>query len=362
MVYLFSILLFLLPLLVFPFGQSFFELPKVILAEILIQAGLIIFFLTHKDISLKHFDRTIIAIVVLFFSFGLGSLLFLAQKYTFFGNPFRLQGVLLFWYLLIFTLLSSKFDSRRLHGIFPLIGLIGIFMGSLFLGVNQDGRAYGTLGEPNALAASALFLWPFVYFKFNSRPVKFLSLLLAFLVVLFSGSRSGLIGLLGQGALLFGINYLKFNLRQVIFISVILLALGLLLPAQESNLVYENRVEIWKTALWFGKSHLLGTGIGNIDSALKESSNNLNNNVKFQYVDSSHNLILDFWVQMGVLGITLLFVMLYKSVKNYSQEGNYYYYLLWFGVLNMMLFNPASVVTLIHFWYLVGQGFHKPPD
>ena len=74
-----------------------FETPKVIAGELLIEILLVLTFLKGRfKLSLNPFSGA----VALLFLLTLIDLIFLRTITTFFGNPFRLQGVFLLWHLL----------------------------------------------------------------------------------------------------------------------------------------------------------------------------------------------------------------------------------------------------------------------
>ncbi len=100
---------FFLPFVVLPLGTSPFEIPKVLLAEIIIEL-LFLFVLFGKipfsfTILPKHLLYTISGL----FLISLFDLLFFQSPTVFFGNVYRLQGVFLLWHLLFFTIMVSQF-------------------------------------------------------------------------------------------------------------------------------------------------------------------------------------------------------------------------------------------------------------
>ncbi len=139
---------------------------------------------------------------------------------------------------------------------------------------------------------------------------------------------------------------------------MILLFTSLFLPLIQKKKIWENRTEIWSTALAAGLERpILGWGFGNVEFALRETSFLLKNNLRFQYVDSSHNLILDYWVQGGIVGVILILYLIFLTFKKFISKKDRLSLGVFFGVLTVLQFNPVSVVTSIHFWWLIGKMF-----
>lgn len=350
-----AFLLFFLPLAVLPFGISPFEIPKVILAEVGIEA-LLVYQLFKKSKLKKSFSKSWLLPIAALIVLTLIQLIFLRTETSFFGNNFRLQGIFLLWHLLIFSVLSSNIKLNLNPRIFYLSG-VGLILSVLILGDNGTGRLIGTLGEPNALAAAIIFLWPFIFFV-TTLPVKILTVFLSLLIILFSGSRSGLVAFSIQGLFLFLSR--KINLGKAVVAGLVVLALSFTLPFIEGGGWYENRAEIWQASLVAGwESPVFGGGFGNVEKLLPEGSKIVGNNARYQYVDSAHNIFLDWWVQGGLVGILILGFLLQKTFKNFVSRSKKLELTVLLGLLTALSFNPVSVVTLVQFWWLLGQGLNR---
>lgn len=376
MVLLISFLLFFLPLLVFPFGISYFETPKVFIGEILIGVLLVTYLFRYK---LEFNSKQLLLLGILGF-LGLLHLAFYQTNLTLFGNVYRLQGVFLLLNLLVFSYISSKFSLEKIPSWVYFISLFTLGLSTLILEPNNLGRAVGTLGEPNSLAAAALFIWPFLlrskrrviedsFFALKKYLLIF-SLFASSFIIYLSDSRSGIIALFIQLIFLILIKLLKISTFKAGMVGFLLILLSLTLPFLEGEIKFsknyqslykfEDRLEIWKVALFAGlKNPLIGGGFGNTESLIRESAKSLNSDIQYQYVDSTHNFLLDFWVQGGILGLGVILTLLYFVLKNLIKHSKIKELTLILGVITMMLFNPVSVVTLIHFWWIIGQGFKE---
>ncbi len=363
--YIVFFLLFLLQFVVLPIGYSHFESPKVYIAEIGIFLLLLLFVFQANGTRQKlksFFSKDKWSMLI-----GAGGVIlltlihmsFLFSPSTLFGNEFRMQGMFLLWMLLIFALLSSRITLEKLLYPYIFFGLLLFQLIFAFL-IGGEGytRAFGTLGEPNALAASALFLWPFIYFSKRESPLwlKLVSLGFVFVTIFISGSRSGMIAFVVQMIFLLLIKT-KLSIKAVLALSVLAFVGTYILPFIQSGGLYEQRSEIWQVAWHAGlQNPIIGHGFGNMDTALKESIIQTPNHLKGYYVDSSHNIFLDWWVQGGILGIGLILFIIGNAFRVFLAQKNVLHIVLLLGTVTCLSFNPASVVSLIGLWWLIGQS------
>ncbi len=370
--YLVFFLLFLLQFVVLPMGYSNFESPKVYVAEIGIFLLLLVFIFrsgdknSHKLLSKvgikkflsKDFGVRISLLFIVLFS--LIHLFFFQTSTTLFGNEFRMQGMFLLWLLLAFSIISSKIILDKLLLPYIIFGLLFFqLIFSLLIGGEGYTRAIGTLGEPNALAACVLFLWPFIYFSKKEFPLwlKLLSLGFVFILIFISGSRSGMIAFVAQMIFILFLRT-KLSISKGLILSLIALLGTYILPFVQSTGLYEQRSEIWQVAWHAGlQSPIIGNGFGNMDAALKQSIIETSNHLKGYYVDSSHNIFLDWWVQGGIVGLGLFLFLLMNTFKQFVVQKNVFYITLLLGLVASLSFNPASVVSLVALWWVIGQSF-----
>lgn len=357
--FLLTLLVFLSPFIINPFFGAFFEPPKVLVVQILIE--LLLVFILLKDKSFfKTLDKYQVLFSAVLIALTLYHLFLIKTPLIFFGNEVRLQGIFLLWHLLILAILGSKLAIGKLPQMLFPISLIFLLITAILVEPDINGRAIGTLGEANALASSAIFFWPFAISlnlkrKWKNNLLTVGLLLSTLVIILFSGSRSGMLAFAFQLIFLVSARYLKLK-KAVIFI-VIFMILSMLLPFIKGGGWYENRSEVWKTALTAGLEKPLGWGFGNIEQGLYQTSLKLNNNLQYQAFDSSHNLLLDFWVQGGVIGFVLILGMISLSLYGLVKKFRLVEIATLLGLIAVLLFNPASVATLVAFWFILGQGF-----
>jgi O-antigen ligase len=370
--YLLFFLLFLLQFFYFPVGMSFFEGAKVYAVEVFIFGFLVLTLFSKEGFKLNSINKSFLWSAGILLVIAMYHVVFHNTQTLLFGNQFRLQGTLLLFSLLLFAILSSKISIERFVKI-PILVLIIIAQlvcTLLFIGVGTD-RPVGTLGEPNALAACMIFLWPFILFawpkKLPLRVIAGIGLLFAFITIFVSGSRSGLIALGIQfGFLLIkwilephvkGKERSKQVLKYAVIISCIVLVLSYITPFFGPRTEYEDRGEIWKSAAYAGLANpILGVGFGNAEYEYHRANVTLHNKLTGYYVDNAHNIFLDWFVQAGIVGLGVLLFLLYQSFKSFINKGQIRDIVLLLGLITALSFNPASVVSLIALWWLLGQG------
>lgn len=355
--FLVTFLLFILFFIVIPVGISPFEAPKVILAELVIELLVIARLFKIKKSDFKNFLHSQAIFIAVLFFLSLVDFLIFKPEGTFFGNLFRLQGLLLFWHLLLWPFLSADINIEKIQKWLLPLAFITLLLGTLILGVNQNNRAFGTLGEPNALATTALFFFPFMFFLYKKRLLRTGVILATLAIISLASSRAGLLGFITQGILLLSYYRVKLSLYRSTSIVIIFMLVSLILPLTQSSLL-ENRSQIWQTALVAGlKSPIIGQGFGNIQKPIHDTAIALNNPVQYQVVDSSHNFVLDFWVQGGIVGVLSVLILIFLTLQSFVSRKKIVELAAFLGLITAMLFNPVSVVHLIAFWWLIGQGF-----
>ena len=288
---------------------------------------------------------------------GIIDLLFYHTATTLFGNPFRMQGVFLLWLLLAWALISSRIKIALPAWLIVSCLAVQAVL-SLLIDGGVGGRAVGTLGEPNALAAAIVFTWPFLFF--TKKPVsvwiKTGAIFFVVFIVGLSGSRSGVIAFVLQSLFLLLCRFKSLSLLKRIIICLCLLLCSYALPFLQQSGPYEDRSDVWQSAVLAG-SHwpILGYGFGNIQYALTQENIVLHNNLRGSLVDSSHNIFLDWWVEGGIIGVALFLAILFFVFKCFMQQNQLLHLTLLLGLLAALSFNPASVVSLVAFWWIIGQ-------
>lgn len=365
------LILFLVPLIVVP-GITFgFEPPKVIAAESLIVI-LAVYLIGSGKFGLKKVNKSLAGLLGGLFLLSLGHLVLSPSSQSLFGNVFRLQGIVLFWDLLVFAVIAQMYWFRLKDKSIYFCALLSLAISGLIFGSNSAGRWIGSLGEPNALGAVIILIFPFVFLSFRSSWVKIISLLISLFIINFSESRSALIGLIVQLGFILMVSKLRFKTILASFLAVLVIILSLGLPVMErvyftktsegrpAVFRYEDRSEIWLAALNAGsKSPIFGSGIDAIQGKINQSARQMNFNSQYQIIDSSHNLLLDYWIWGGIAGLILIVFLILLTIVNLSKNSMTLELTVFLGLLAVLMFNPTTVSVLAGFWWLIGRSFSK---
>lgn len=200
-------------------------------------------------------------------------------------------------------------------------GFLGRITGSMIWenqGIMRLHGATDLYSHPNSFSGMALGTLPFVfaYWSIANKYVKLFLFVLAIFslnIIIYSGSRTGYVGLL---FLVVTVLLMK-GLKKQVFLLVILLLFSLpLLPQQyverfesiftlqeKEGYSTEKRIEIIKDAVKIFGGHPLGVGIRAFPK------------VRFQYFERSqdtHNLYLEVATNLGVQGCIVFFLLIFK--------------------------------------------------
>lgn len=364
------LLLFVTPLIVIPSLNLRFEPPKVLFAQFLIEA-LIVYVVMKGKFSLKTVSRPLALVLACLFLLSLLHLILVPTEQNLFGNIFRLQGTILFWHFLVLTLIAQNIYFRLKSKYIYLGSLVAICIGSLVFGANSAGRLIGSLGEPNALGAVVVLIFPFVFLSFKSIWIRAIAMIWAIGVINFSESKSALIALSLELLFILLLKIFKGRYLLASIICLILFGLSLTLPILErqyflktntdpSAYRFEDRAEIWQVAFNAGlHSPVFGSGLESIQGKIHTTAQKLNVNAQYQVIDSSHNLLLDFWVWGGIVGLILILILIILTFKNLIQKRMLIEATIFIGLLTVLSFNPTTVPVLASFWWVIGRSFAK---
>lgn len=204
-------------------------------------------------------------------------------------------------------------------------GLVGRLSGSLIWENQGIMRLHGSTplyGHPNSFSGMALGTLPFVYYLYplSRKYIKLLLLLVGFLslnIVLFTGSRTGYVGIL---AFLIYI-YIASENKKKIAIALCLTAVIILpqIPAdyvERLQSVYtlkekegassESRILILKDAVQIFMENPLGVGLSAFPKIRME---------KYGRFQDTHNLYLEIATNLGIQGVIVFGLLVYNMLK-----------------------------------------------
>jgi len=378
-VYFFSLLFFLIPLVFYKNTSEVFEFNKIITVYIF-TISIITVCITKRIITGKIiFRRTILDWPLIFYL----SVLLLS---TFFSIDFRTSWlgyysrfnggfvssvcyVLLYWAFV--SNLKSTDIGRIINSIFAGIFIVSILAilehfsffatcGLMGFGWTKScwvqdvqNRVFSTMGQPNWLAATMVALIPVSIIELINKQSKsrvskifwFVVSVLLFTVLLFTKSRSGLLAFGIESLIFWGLIFWKEKFKfKNIFLALNLIFLALFMiynplplnfkqqPVITTGPVLENggtesgniRKIVWKGAIDIWKKYpVLGTGPETFAFAyplVKTRENNLTSEWDFIY-NKAHNEYLNYLATTGGLGFVAYMILILFStilIINYS--------------------------------------------
>jgi O-antigen ligase len=210
-------------------------------------------------------------------------------------------------------------------------GIVGIVTGGQVWqdqGVMRLHGSTGLYGHPNSLAGLALGSLPFIYFIFPLLPnigrvLLLIQAVAAVIVTIYTGSRTGYIGLA------FFVSYVVYGVKsKAKVIALMMLAVVILGPVvpQEYWVRFqtiftgqeiegqstEKRKEIIEDAIAIFAKHPLGVGIGSFPS-VRDSY--------FGRKQDTHNLYLEVATNLGLHGLIAFLIFVYAVLRCLSQTS-----------------------------------------
>lgn len=272
---------------------------------------------------------------------------------------------------MLITLIAQNIYFKLKDKYIYLSSFLALFAGALIFGNNSAGRWIGTLGEPNALAAVLVLIFPFVFLNFKSVWVRAIGVIGAIGVLNFTESKSALIALCIELIFLAVLKISRGKYGLSLGISVVLIILSLYLPIAERsyflstntnplNFRFEDRAQIWNAAFIAGSENpILGSGIESIQDRIHETAVELKFDSQYQVIDSAHNIFLDYWIWGGTVGLGLLGGLGMLGMKNMARKKMRLELTVFLGLLTVLSFNPLTVTVLAAFWFILGRSFAK---
>ena len=260
------------------------------------------------------------------------------------GNDDRWQGLLNWSCYLVFAFLlwQSVTTEKRRQIVFMTISLTGVVTALLaiwqrladpwapYLSTELfQGRLYSTLGHPNFFAYYLLFTISVTLILLlhtrRSRPLWASALLLQVVVLIFTGSRGGLLGLavFGGGVLA----YLWWQKRAWwklgLFTLITLLAISAVSFLGQWSLT-EQRSLTSRTLIWQDVTGLIvqrpwfGYGFDTLPwfFPTQKSVELLNYENMNMNADRAHNIVLDLSYNTGLVGLTLWLIILILTIHH----------------------------------------------
>ncbi len=384
---LFAALFFFVPLILWPYTSEVFEFNKIVLTyalTVLITGAWATRIITERKII---FSRTIIDIPLLVFlaSQIISTILSIDPQTSWLGYYSRFNGGLLstISYSLLYWAFVSNINKEGVlrlikYSILPSAVLVSIYGVLEHFGIDKNiwvqdvqSRVFSTLGQPNWLAAWLIALIPLTWagavnnfqlpiFKKKEFGIYFSLSILFFITLLFTKSRSGLLGFVVADVIFWGgylwINHKKINkevLSPFIICNLSFVILALVIgtqftpnlaqllnkqpttnnqqiaagPALEVGGTESGTIRkiVWKGALDVWKHYpLAGSGVETFAYSyyqFRPSQHNLVSEWDFIY-NKAHNEFLNIAANSGTFGILAYLFLIGFSIYQISKLKN----------------------------------------
>lgn len=338
------LLVFFTPLIINPWGFSYFELPKVSYFTIILSLSSfawIVWLLKNKKSSICYNKAAMVIAALWLLSLIISTIHSIAPQRSLWGSYERVQGLITLvaylghWFLLQQYLTSENKYLKVLKTIF-WVGVIAAFYSFfqkfniyLFNGEQNPayvGRVFSTLGQPNFLGQFLLFpIWISYYFfqkKTYPKPLLIItSVILLGSFVLTENRASWLALIISAGFLvaheqkLRKWKYLIIGLLVALFTTFIVFVAPTTRSLQTRFFLWQSLVQLIPMSPIFGNGletiTLTYPSVHNPAIAKYESINSL--------ADNAHNLPLEILLTQGLFGILIFFTVIYGIIKIVSQ-------------------------------------------
>lgn len=361
-------------LVIYPPLKDYFELPKVVLLVSLIPIACVLYSAsissTIRDSSgiSQLFTRApiLFSVLSLFISVAIFSSILADTRESFWGQPFRYQGIIFFVTLSFFAYLISKYQEIRLK---PesirkvIITAVGINVGLILLqglayilGMSVytfEGRMTGLIGNPNFAGGVIALSYPYLFYHWRSnKPALLLATIAGGLAILLTDSRGAIIAFSLALLLLF---LRHANKKLVLFMAVPLLAIGAYFFPQRAISHFDSREIIWQKG-WqaFQEKPVFGWGIENFSKAFQSQlAQEGDTDLKRIRVDKAHNEFLEILVATGLVGATLYVSMIgYAIWILWKNRADDFVYLQLVCVLVFLLLAQVNVLSVTEYIFL----------
>ncbi|MGM0900254.1 MAG: O-antigen ligase family protein [Bacillota bacterium] len=411
----------LFPFMIYPWGSNpIFTTAKPIYLQLFVLLFWLLIILKRKYKSIPLGDRkyTVEIILTIFTSIVCLSTFFsVAPMSSIFGNDGRYEGAFTIWCYLSILIFSYRFlDEKQLKNIIPGIVIVSIFVSSY--GILQHylldflprssarigyDRSYAFFGNPNFFGSYLviiIMLGITLYLTAKKRVTSLFYLLstsIGFVALIFSGTRSGWVGILF--AILFSTIVLiikrKYLWKRWATLLVTLVTIVLIInyggkedyksrvnalvvdtykvaSNQSSGHEGSSRFFIWEKSMPLIKEYFwTGSGPDTFKYVFSATPDELQRffGVPNIIVDKAHNEYLQIAVTLGVpallLYLTLILAIInraFQAVKFASEKEKIFIFGLLsaiFGYLVQAFFNISEVSVAPFFWCLLGITLAK---
>ncbi len=343
-----KLFIYWLPITPFIIWGGHYEAPKVIwfLTGIV---GIIFFWIYRVLKEKKNFD----IVKSDYFFLGWLALLLISSLFgihpfeSIIGGSYRHQGLIFFIGLWLvgktIGILSSQQKALLVKNMgFAVLIQSLVVLYQLTFGHLYFGKPLGTLGETNAVMAFIAIGMCFIYVS-----QSLFYLILPYILVLMSGSRSGLLSLtIFSGIFLNKLPSRIKNIGWAILMSASILAV-LFVSAKKGESFFENRPVIWNLAIQeISTRAVLGFGAETGEVVFDNAFVKIKTPLADLIIDRAHNLFLDVAMWSGVAGLIFFTGWLYLSFRDIKDLN------LKFAFASFLIYSMFQPLSIVH-WILL---------
>lgn len=307
------------------------------------------------------------------------------------SNLERMQGLINYFYLFILFILLLTFFTEvhwkywfSIHIIFAVIScFIEIYhnlntpMGSTNKYIPLEYLFGNRSYYSSYLFYSLLFSLLLLQHYFPERKHKMFlygTTLFLLLNILIARNRASLIALSVAFAIVYSTslfnykNFIQFKKIKVLLIGIII-SFSFFIISTEQGQIFRNyitdpstlirRLDLWEIAVKnFTQNPITGSGIGQFSKAFNHYyPPHYHKNE--DWVDNTHNLFLEILSSMGLLGISLFFLIIYFYVRNLKSNQKIIFFIL-IAIVIKQLFIIEPLETLILFFSICAYLIKEP--
>lgn len=378
------LLIFLFPLIINPWGVSYYEISKLVYLSLFLLITCIwifVYFIRKKTIELKFNKYVYLFLGFWIVSLILSTVLSIAPNLSFFGSYSRFQGLfshllyILFFILFFHFAFDDNFLKKTLKFILGLGIIVSLYAFLQRLGIDFQafsanemftGRTFATFGHPNFLGQFLLLpIWISIFLAKDVKKtnVKYLYILISIVLLmalLTTENRASLLGL-GVSFIIFIISVLPLKkiYKGLIGLGIVgggIAFIALFAPSLRS---IGSRFVIWKDSLnviW--ENPIWGSGLETFRITIQKfvSPEIYNYENLYDVSDRAHNLLIDITATQGFIGLLVVILVVgalkLTVFKNLKKLNNTYFGIGCFALISILITLMFSF-PLINDWIII---------
>jgi len=344
-----------------------FELPKVILYifTIYFVIGLLVAILPSLT---DYFKITLLDVLlgIMIVWAGISNLANGLGIESWVGASLRYQGWLYFLSLGVFVIVCkialTKIKLSQLARIVLAsnIGLTGLIWGSFVVRLwggevwELGGFLAGLSGNPNFAGGILALSYMFGFLAIGATNLWLLVPVFGAMVL--TGSRGAMLAL-ALMLMAYVIYRSKLKWQKVVLTVLIVVATAGFYPQKEIS-KYDRREVIWErasSAIW--QKPIVGWGLENFDKAFEANLEDYDFDLKNVRVDKAHNILLNYLVELGVVGgglfLAISFLTIKELWKKREKEEVLVVLIVLFGYLLIAMVNISNINENLFYWLAV---------